>query len=157
MTKLLQKIFFIGNIDYHKVIVVFGLKLKFSNRLNFFKRNPMQYKMFNKRYFERNALVQIRGIYGHLAKNLPFYLTDEIKALYSLKEKFDFFFFNKVNIPQIEFTLTTKCTLRCRNCTNYIPHLAQEEHSKMDFEEFKEYLDNLCASVNKIYNLLTEI
>ena len=24
----------------------------------------------------------------------------------------------------------------------------------MDFEEFKEYLDNLCASVNKIYNLL---
>ena len=154
MTKLLQKIFFIGNIDYHKVIVLFGIKFKFYNILNFFKNNQQYYKMLNKRYFERNALVQIRGIYGYLTKKIPFYLNDEIKAFYTLKEKIDFFFFNKVNIPQIEFTLTTKCTLKCKNCINYIPLLEQDEHIKMDFEEFKEYLDNLCASVNKIYNLL---
>ena len=72
MAKLFQKLFFIGNINYHKVIVLFGIKFKFSNRLNFFKRNPVKYKMFNKRYFERNALVQIREIYGHLTKKIPF-------------------------------------------------------------------------------------
>ncbi len=154
MTKLLQKIFFTENENSHKVFVLFGIKFKFYNRLNFFINNPQYYKMFNKRYFERNALVQIKGIYGYLAKKYPFYLTDEIKAFYTLKEKIDFFLFNRVNIPQIEFTLTTKCTLRCKNCTNYIPHLEQDEHIKMDFEEFKEELDNLCASVNKIYNLL---
>jgi len=71
-----------------------------------------------------------------------------------LKEKFEYFVSGRLNIPQIEFTLTTRCTLRCKHCTNYISHLEKHEHSTMTFEDFKMQLDNLTGAVNKIYNLL---
>lgn len=62
--------------------------------------------------------------------------------------------FGKFDIPQVEFNLTTRCTLRCAHCSNFIPQLKSDEHCPTSIEEFKLQLDNLLGAVNRIQNLL---
>lgn len=63
-------------------------------------------------------------------------------------------FLGKIDIPQIEFNLTTKCTLRCKHCSNFIPQLKADEHSTISIDEFKLELDNLLYGASKIKNLI---
>ena len=101
-----------------------------------------------------NGKIDIDKLVNRL-KELNFeYFSNELYSLCLLIEKLNYFVFDKISIPQIEFTLTTKCTLKCKNCTNYIPKIKGNEHSQISIEEFKLYLKNLSKSVHKIYNLL---
>lgn len=120
-----------------------------------FKRykNKGLWLTFKTRNLEENALLQTRG--GRLRlKRHSFLFEDEINFLYYLREKFNYILFDKVSIPQIEFALTTRCSLRCKNCINYIPYLNNDEQKVIELDEFKVYIDNLTAAVNKIEDLL---
>ena len=43
----------------------------------------------------------------------------------------------KISIPYIEYMITTRCTLSCKNCSLYVPYLKKED---IPLEKFKEEL-----------------
>ena len=57
----------------------------------------------------------------------------------------------RIDIPFIEITMTTKCTLRCRYCSNLIPLHKSPEHFPKD--EIIHDLDMLLNRVDWIYRL----
>ena len=145
MKKLLEKVFSVKNDKKHKVLTIFGVKMKFR------KAEPT---MFEKRNIWRNAWIQVYGLHHLKPNNNSKKKNQRLEKKFRFKEKFNYYFLHKVSIPQIEFTLTTKCTLNCKHCTNYIPRLTKNENVNISFDEFKIYLDNLTSAVDKIHNLL---
>jgi MoaA/NifB/PqqE/SkfB family radical SAM enzyme len=61
--------------------------------------------------------------------------------------------FIKLHLFKVDFLLTTRCTLLCRDCCNYIPILKQENGYDMNFTDFKLYLDNILKNVSCVDNL----
>ena len=57
----------------------------------------------------------------------------------------------KFEMPYIEFFITTKCNLRCKNCSNLIPSL--ESPSSVAFEDFTNTLNSLLAKTDRLYRL----
>ncbi|MDR2709374.1 MAG: radical SAM protein [Elusimicrobiota bacterium] len=76
----------------------------------------------------------------------------KIKNSKRLKFLINLFLFKK--IPYIEFAITSYCTLRCKDCANYIPDFSKDKQYFMSFEEFKLYLDNLLLNVKKLHKLV---
>ena len=150
MKKILKYLFSVENTNTHKVWTILGLKIKFKYSLE----QKKHHHMFEKRNLWRNATIELDGLHKLKPKNYPEFFRKILKDFYFLKEKFEYFVLGHVNISQIEFTLTTKCTLKCRYCINYIPRLSNAENKLINFEDFKLYIDNLTKSVNKIYNLI---
>lgn len=131
--------------EYQDVI---NLLLKRYNIAVFplFKKSILIYK-------QRNLLpvynIQINGLHNKKKKNY----SNLKKSILSIQTKFNYIF-GKIDIPQIEFTITTKCTLRCKHCCNYIPEINENEHSLTTLEAFKNQLDNLLKAVNNVHNLI---
>ncbi len=112
-------------------------------------------KTFYKRYFEKNALVRIsyemlsflwykKGSFiNPLKKNevLNKYIDEEIENFYGK---------NLLILPQIEFCITTKCTLKCKDCCALIPELDKRHRMEMSFDDFKLYFDTLINNVDGI-------
>ncbi len=68
-----------------------------------------------------------------------------------IKEELDNFYNKKLlNIPEIEFCITTKCTLQCKDCCALIPQLDKTKRSEMNFSDFKLYFDKFSAAVDTI-------
>jgi len=66
---------------------------------------------------------------------------------------FNILIFRKIYIPNVGFSITTRCTLKCLHCDHYIPSIEEKYHEMMSFAEFKAYLDNLLMNVEKIFEL----
>lgn len=60
------------------------------------------------------------------------------------------FLLGKVDIPQIEIVLTTKCTLRCESCANLMQYFSSEQQFATDFAHIKPDVDRLLAQVDSI-------
>lgn len=56
------------------------------------------------------------------------------------------------NLPSVQFAITTRCTLRCQNCSVMIPRFADTDvpHIEMPFPQFRESLDTLLTGVDHI-------
>jgi len=54
-------------------------------------------------------------------------------------------------IPYIEMFITTRCNLKCKNCSNLIPSLADQHN--FSYEEIINTLKKLLDKVNKLYRL----
>lgn len=68
-----------------------------------------------------------------------------------IKEELDNFYNKKLlNIPEIEFCITTKCTLQYKDCCALIPQLDKTKRSEMNFSDFKLYFDKFSAAVDTI-------
>ncbi len=114
---------------------------------------------FYKRYIEENAKKRLgtemtsfllfkKGKFiNPMKKNeiLKKYIEEEIENFYEKK---------LINIPQIEFCVTTKCTLKCKDCCALMPKFNHHNHINMSFEDFKLYLDNLLKNVETIRNFV---
>lgn len=113
---------------------------------------------FLSRYFERNAeqryLMQVlefmlwrRGrmiLPQHRARVMQEFLQEEME---------DFFARGIFRIPQIQFLLTTRCSLRCKNCNAYMPSFgAPRGHAHHDIspEDFRRDMERLATAVNGI-------
>ncbi len=112
-----------------------------------------------KRYFEQNALNRIgmemlKFMWFKEGKFINPMKRNEVFEQYIEEEKKDFFENNKLNIPQIEFCITTKCTLKCKDCCALIPQLDKVKRSEMTLADFKLYLDKICDSVDSIRHLV---
>lgn len=143
----MSKLFTITNEKTHKIYHILGINFRFKK---------IEYCNFVNVYLNRNikqnVYIQFYGLHGHrpqIKKN-----TDFLKWLLFYKECFEYFILKRINIPQIEFTLTTKCTLKCKKCINYIPYIKKQEHQSISLADFKKQLDNLSKVTNKIRNLI---
>ena len=102
-------------------------------------------KAFERRNILHNLYVEKFGLHGKKPSKIPFYKESLIRINSVL---------GKIDIPQIEFNITTKCSLRCKHCSNFIPQIKPEEHCLIQINEFKIQIDNLLKAVNEVKNLL---
>ena len=112
-------------------------------------------KSFKRRYLEENARQRLgmemqKFLLFREGKFINPLKKNELLQEY-FKEEYDNFFNKKIiNIPQIEFCITTKCTLKCKDCCALIPKFNSAGHIDMTFNDFKLYLDKLIAAVDMI-------
>ena len=127
-----------------------------SSPLPFTRENiPPQ---FLSRYFEKNAeqryLMQVlefmlwrRGqmiLPPHRARVMQKFLQEEME---------DFFDKGIFRIPQLQFLLTTRCSLRCKNCNAYMPWFGESRghaHHDISPEDFRRHLERLSTAVTGI-------
>lgn len=66
-------------------------------------------------------------------------------------EKISLFFTRKVSVPTMDFNITTRCTLKCRDCGSLMPLYTKAQHYDETLESFKCRLDALLENVRCIY------
>ena len=108
-----------------------------------FKKPPVS--PFEKRNIRHNIYVERFGLHGKKPRKFTTFEETLLKFRYKL---------GKFDIPQIEFNLTTKCTLRCKHCSNFIPQLNSDEHCPILIDDFKKQLSNLLRGVSEVKNLI---
>lgn len=116
-------------------------------------------KSFFNRYFELNAINRLGNeLFRFMNFKEGKFINPMKKQQYIeeyVKEEIDNFFNkNELNIPQIEFCLTTQCSLKCKDCCALMPAFNQKGHIKMSVEEFKNTLEQLLENVNSIRKLI---
>jgi organic radical activating enzyme len=114
--------------------------------------------IFLERYFLQNVKTKFVVKYKEFMfwKRGEFLNSNDKKKFYNrflLEELINFYDKKEINIPQIEFDITSRCTLRCKNCFNLMPYFKQKDHIDDKFDEFKIELDNLLSGVNSITKL----
>ncbi len=73
------------------------------------------------------------------------------ERLYYKVIKTRFFLTGKAVIPCLEYVVTTKCTMNCKQCNTFIPYFNDKTHLKhTSFEQFKKDLDKLLKSVDYV-------
>lgn len=117
-------------------------------------------EIFFERYFKENA----ENRFGIQLSKFMWYKTGKFinpmkkNAVLSdfIKEEIENFYNkNELNIPFLEFSITTKCTLNCTDCCALIPPFAQKGHINLSFAKFKKQLDAVCAVANiRLLNFL---
>ena len=113
----------------------------------------MKKENFNRKYFQYNSemLYAIKGLefmLFHRGGAVFLRKKDEfIEKYYKyLQEEFDE---NKnIVLPKLDFIITTRCTLRCKNCSSMIPKY--KEHIDLTFDDFKKDLDVILDNVLKL-------
>lgn len=107
-------------------------------------------------YLKRNINLYVENYFfgmHHLHKQN---LTEIEQIKYLLEEiklKLQFIYFHKIYIPHLEFVLTTKCTLKCKDCVNHIPFIENKNHQVYQLSDFQKDLDNLLSQVSKLDSL----
>lgn len=116
-------------------------------------------KTFYNRYFELNAINRLGNeLYRYMNFREGNFINplkkNEYLEKYIDEEIVNFFEKGEVNIPQIEFCLTTQCSLKCKDCCALMPSFNQKGHIKMSTDEFKKSLDQILDAVNSIRKLI---
>lgn len=106
------------------------------------KENLIKYNAFQTRYFDR--LYEYLKIFSDKKPNKFF------KAYLKLR----YFLTRKVCISNIDVHITTHCTLKCKDCSHYIPYYSKDAHHTMTFDEYKNYIDIMLKNIDKLYNIL---
>ncbi|MDR2860304.1 MAG: radical SAM protein [Elusimicrobiota bacterium] len=96
--------------------------------------------------------ISIREYISAIAKIKKQMSELNIKKGKRIKTLINLFLFKK--IPYVEVAVTTRCTLKCKDCANYIPDIKDDKHYIMTFDEYKLYLDNLLANIKKVHKLV---
>ena len=108
--------------------------------------------IFEQRNIKRLVEVELDGLHNLKPSKYPTFVKNILFTILFNKEKFKHIITKNVEIPQIEFVLTTRCTLRCQDCVNYIPLI--NNHIEMNLDDFKTYVNNLLNATSKIHNLI---
>lgn len=127
-----------------------------SSSLPFTRENiPPQ---FLSRYFEKNAeqryLMQVLEfmLWRRGRMILPPHRA-HVRQEFLQEEMEDFFAKGIFRIPQLQFLLTTRCSLRCKNCNAYMPYFGGSRgHAHYDIspEDFRRDLERLAGAVTGI-------
>ena len=110
---------------------------------------------FLRRYFIENANKSLAIKF----KNFLFwkkggFFNPKLKEKYYndflIEEVNNFYEKGELNIPQCEFVITTRCSVKCKYCCNLMPLFDEKTHSDLSFEDFKKDFDILVNNVNRI-------
>ncbi|MBS4840272.1 MULTISPECIES: radical SAM protein [Clostridium] len=94
------------------------------------------------------------GVYKDISENLikdgfkeyeDFCLFDLFVAQWYLNNK------SRICLTEIHTSITTRCTLKCKNCNMFMPHY--DNHYEMSFKEFKEEMDLFFSKVDYVFSL----
>lgn len=92
-----------------------------------------------------SALYNSKILY--LLRNIPIFIKKQFIKYHKLRFKIT----KKPVIPVLEYVVTTKCTMNCKNCNTLVPYFTNDTHIKnIKFETFKKDLDTLLKSVDYI-------
>lgn len=112
---------------------------------------------FLRRYFQQNAETRfaIEQLEFMLWKRGRFIRPHEKAGLleqFTNEEIENFYLKEEINIPQLQFAITTRCTLQCRDCNAMIPAFRQPANSHIDlsFSDFQRQFDILMSVVKKV-------
>ncbi|HSQ98150.1 MAG TPA: 4Fe-4S cluster-binding domain-containing protein [Rickettsiales bacterium] len=112
--------------------------------------NKKEWNIFFKRNIYRYTVNKLCGI--HRIKKLK--CNKFLEKMIEYKLIIEYFFFKRIYIPQIEFTITTNCTLKCKDCINYIPLISKKEQINVSFQEFKNNLYNILRPIARLQSLI---
>lgn len=107
--------------------------------------SPNERLVFDRRYTQRRI---------HHLHSKRFFKHPQLQRLIRPFVWFELNVMNRIVIPSVEYVITTRCTLRCRDCANYIPPIPAEKQYTVSLEDFETDLNHLLAGAGKI-NLLT--
>ena len=86
----------------------------------------------------------ISALYDAKMFKIKNFIEKQIKKQYLKYFKFRYRLVKKPVIPVLEYVVTTKCTMNCKNCNTLVPYFTKDNHIKMiNFEQFKQDLDKL--------------
>lgn len=103
--------------------------------------NRTQWNTFRNRYMERRMF--------HLGSKKIFSVL-RVHFMVKLYTYFELFFLRRLVFPCVEYVVTTRCSLRCRDCSNYIPYITPENHYTVTLDTFKSDVRNFLCGVNGI-------
>lgn len=106
------------------------------------------FEIFARRNLHRYVINKLCGIYRIIKEKPPYFLY----YLLLFKVFIDFYYLKRIYIPQIEFIVTSDCTLNCKDCCNYIPYIL--ERINLSVVNFEFYLNNLLQQVYKLNSLI---
>jgi hypothetical protein len=112
--------------------------------------------VFMSRYFERNverrfAAQMLEFMLWRRGKFIPPQLKEKMQQQFLREELEDFYEKGKLNLPQLQFAVTTRCSLRCRNCNAYMPYFGKTApHVELAPEDFARDLATLGKVVGTI-------
>lgn len=66
------------------------------------------------------------------------------------KEIIDFYENGKFRLTKVDFDITTRCTLKCKYCSNLMPLFGKNQHTNMTFEDFKADIDSMLSVIDEI-------
>ena len=118
-----------------------GLKFKIKKKPQA-RKLPTQFGLTKKQLFLRLCDYQ------------KLYLNRDYSFFEKLLIKFQIKFATKVIIPNLDVHLTTRCTLRCRDCSHKIPYYQKQHQHVMNFDEFRDELNIILKNCSRLYNLL---
>lgn len=111
---------------------------------------------FFSRYFERNAemrlgLQQLEFMLWKRGHFIPPPKKKHMEKTFLLEEIENFYSKRQINLPQLQFAVTTRCTLRCKNCNAYSPRFGHGiPHVELAPEDFARDLRTLEGAVNSV-------
>jgi sulfatase maturation enzyme AslB (radical SAM superfamily) len=73
------------------------------------------------------------------------------KSLFNIYARLRFLVTRRVPVPILDFKITTRCTLKCRECASLMDFYGDKTHHTDSFELFKRRLDKLLSACDRIY------
>lgn len=103
---------------------------------------------FKYRLIERVARVKVYGLHNFMASNKYAGIQKFVRNILIKYESLKFHLFKSVSIPQVEIVITTRCSLRCKECATFIPLIK----NKVDFsyEQLTSDLNSLLKNIPRI-------
>lgn len=112
---------------------------------------------FYHRYFRQNAesrfaLSQLEFMLWRRGRFIRPHEKAAVLDQFTNEEIHNFYEKKEINLPQLQFAITTRCTLQCRDCNAMIPsfHQATTSHIDLSFAEFKRCFDTLMSTATRI-------
>ena len=121
------------------------IEIDYPNKFAIFKwpLETEEYKEFDDKIWYERIYKPCEILYNNIAsvfneKERKLYISEK-KELLSDKEK--------VILPRIPLMITTRCTLRCKECSNLMPHYKHPQD--YDADEIVEWIKNICEAVDE--------
>lgn len=114
-------------------------------------------KSFLSRYFQCNAemrLVAAMRDYMLWRRGNFIFPRDRKKLLqdFAKEEIYNFYEKKELNLPQMQFAITNRCTLKCKECNFFVPYFdKQATNQDLTFDEFRNDFSNLTKVVTRIH------
>jgi hypothetical protein len=116
---------------------------------------------FLNNYFHKNAFEKFANniqefMFWRRGSFLPPHKKEQYLTRFMVEEIDDFYERQILRLPSVQFAVTTRCTLRCRDCSVMIPRFGGKgtEHIALSFAHFKQDFDHLMGSVDFVGTVL---
>jgi organic radical activating enzyme len=112
---------------------------------------------FYHRYFRQNAenrfaVMQLEFMLWRRGRFIRPQEKQEYLERVTAEEIENFYEKKEINLPQLQFAVTTRCSLQCRDCNALIPEFGRNgnEHITLTFADFKRDFDALMTAANSV-------